>query len=293
MTTQAQYASIPKLGKVTIAVANALRDGTGAMGTLLTASPTIMSGTRVDKIQVQAVGDTLPGIVRLFLVKGSPGTPISSIAFSSTTATVTTASSHGLATGDLATVQNAMPDQYNVTNAAITVPNATTFTYTLPVAPTTNAIAQGAFSTIKAAEIAQLWREIPVTAATVVPRTITSITSTTALATLTTAAPHGLTTGDTVIVSGATPAAYNGSYVITVTGPSTFTYTMASSPGANASITGAYSVIKSAFSKAMASQFASDAGYLPLILPAGWQLRASTNNADAFSVSTTFVGDMQ
>lgn len=293
MTTQAQYASIPKLGKVTIAVANALRDGTGTMGTVLTASPTIMSGTRVDKIQVQAVGDTLPGIVRLFLVKGSPGTPINSITFSGTTATVTTASSHGLATGDLVTVQNAMPDQYNVTNAAITVPNATTFTYTLPVAPTTIAIAQGAFSTIKAAEVPQLWREVPVTAATVVPRAISSITSTTALATLTTAAPHGLTTGDTVIVSGATPAAYNGSYVITVTGPSTFTYTMASSPGANAAIVGAYSVIKSAFSKAMASQFNTDAGYLPLILPAGWQLRASTNNPDAFSVSTTFVGDMQ
>lgn len=292
MTTQAQYASIPKLGKVALSVANTLRDGTGAMGTLLTASPIVQSGTRVDKIQMQALGDTTAGVLRFFLVKGAPGAPISSITFSDVTATVTTTGAHGLTTGDLLTLQNAMPDQYNVTNVAVAVTAATTFTYQMPVAPMGVARAVGAFSTIKAAEVPSLWRETRVTAATVVPRTITSLTFSTTTATLTTATPHGLATGDTVMVSGASPAQYNGSFVITVLTPTTFSYVMTASPGANAAIVGAYSVIKEAFSKAFFSQSNLDAGYLPLVLPAGWQLRTSTNNAEAFNVSATFAGDL-
>jgi hypothetical protein len=293
MSTQAQYASIPKLGKITLAVANALRDGTGAMGTLLTASPAVQSGTRIDKIQMQALGDTTAGMLRFFLVKGAPGAPISSITFSDVTATVTTTGAHGLATGDLLTVQNAMPDQYNVTNVAVTVTAATTFTYTMPMAPTVAARAVGAFSTIKAAEVPSLWRETRVTAATVVPRTIATITFSTTTATVTTATPHGLTTGDTVMISGATPTLYNGSFTITVTTPSAFTYVMTASPGANAAVVGAYLVIKEAFSKSFYSQSSLDAGYLPLVLPAGWQLRVSTNNAEAFNVNATFAGDLQ
>lgn len=71
---------------------------------------------------------------------------------------------------------------------------------------------------------------------------ITSITHVTNVATLTTSAPHGLITGNQVTITGATPTAYNGTYVITVTGTSTFTYTMASSPATNATSVGAYSV---------------------------------------------------
>lgn len=43
-------------------------------------------------------------------------------------------------------------------------------------------------------------------------------------ATVTTAAPHGLPAGSVVTISGATPAGYNGTWPIIVTGPSTFTY---------------------------------------------------------------------
>lgn len=70
--------------------------------------------------------------------------------------------------------------------------------------------------------------------------TISSITFVTTTATLTTATNHGLSTGAVVQVSGATPAAYNGSFSITVTGDTTFTYTMLSNPGANASPVGSY-----------------------------------------------------
>lgn len=49
-----------------------------------------------------------------------------------------------------------------------------------------------------------------------------------------TAAAHGLTTGDFIGVTGATPAAYNVDPVaVTVVDANTFTYTMASDPGAS------------------------------------------------------------
>ena len=62
-------------------------------------------------------------------------------------------------------------------------------------------------------------------------------------ATLTTASAHGLVTGNRVTVSGATPAEFNGTYVITVTGATTFTYTMATAPSGNATVMGIYTTI--------------------------------------------------
>jgi hypothetical protein len=70
--------------------------------------------------------------------------------------------------------------------------------------------------------------------------TISSITRVTTTATLTTATAHGLVNGSYVIVSGATPAAYNGTFIITVVDSTSFTYTMASDPGASASPVGSY-----------------------------------------------------
>jgi hypothetical protein len=58
-------------------------------------------------------------------------------------------------------------------------------------------------------------------------KTITSLTSVTTTATATTSSPHGFATGQVVSVEGADPVAYNGQYVVTVTGPTTFTYTFA------------------------------------------------------------------
>jgi hypothetical protein len=44
-----------------------------------------------------------------------------------------------------------------------------------------------------------------------------------------TSTAHGLTTGNTVTISGASPAAFNGTFVVTVTGTNTFTYSVSSS----------------------------------------------------------------
>lgn len=71
---------------------------------------------------------------------------------------------------------------------------------------------------------------------------ISSITHVGAVATLTTASAHGLITGNQITVAGAVPTAYNGTYVITVTSPTTFTYTMASTPASNATTVGSYTI---------------------------------------------------
>lgn len=78
---------------------------------------------------------------------------------------------------------------------------------------------------------------------------VTSITSVGTLATVTMANQHNLKTGMQVGIVGFTPAGYNGTYIITVTGAFTFTYVLAgalgvttvtgtAAPGANFAITG-------------------------------------------------------
>jgi hypothetical protein len=77
------------------------------------------------------------------------------------------------------------------------------------------------------------------------PQTITSITNVGTTATLNTSSPHLRYTGETITVTGATPAAYNGTFVIMVTDADTFTYTMLSDPGGPATVVGAYTVTSS------------------------------------------------
>ena len=77
-------------------------------------------------------------------------------------------------------------------------------------------------------------------ASNVTGATISTITYVTTVATLTTSINHNLITGNYVVISGASPAEYNGTYAITVTGNTTFTYTMATSPATNATVVGSY-----------------------------------------------------
>jgi hypothetical protein len=73
-------------------------------------------------------------------------------------------------------------------------------------------------------------------------QTIASITSVSTLCTLTTALPHGLKTGMTVTIAGAVDTDYNGTFVITVTGTTTFEYTALVAPTGAASVVGTYTV---------------------------------------------------
>jgi len=61
-------------------------------------------------------------------------------------------------------------------------------------------------------------------------------------ATLTTASAHNLVTGNTITVAGAIPTQFNGTYRITVTGATTFTYTMATAPSGDATTVGTYTI---------------------------------------------------
>jgi hypothetical protein len=81
-----------------------------------------------------------------------------------------------------------------------------------------------------------------VVASTSTAQTISSITRVGTLATLNTAAPHGLVTGNQVTVTGATPSDFNGTYIITKTSNTQFQYTMATTPASNATVVGTYSV---------------------------------------------------
>ena len=80
-------------------------------------------------------------------------------------------------------------------------------------------------------------------ATTTTAATISTITKAGTTATLTTATAHGLITGNRVTISGASSSEYNGTFVITRTGANTFTYTMLTTPAANATVVGSYTVI--------------------------------------------------
>lgn len=71
---------------------------------------------------------------------------------------------------------------------------------------------------------------IPIPSAAPTAITVT-ITSSGLVATGTSTTAHGLIRGDYVVIAGATPAAYNGTFMIeTVPSTTTFTYTLASDP---------------------------------------------------------------
>lgn len=90
---------------------------------------------------------------------------------------------------------------------------------------------------------------------------IVSLTRSGTTATLTTDTAHGLTTGETVsvfnaLVGGSSDTPYNGTFSVTVTGGTTFTYTMTSDPGASATVSSAgYSHNLDLFGGAILNEF--------------------------------------
>ena len=232
---------------------------------------------------------------------------ISSITSVNSTATLTTATAHGLTTGAYVSISGTTPAAYSGV-FKITVTSTTTFTYTTLTVPSGSATVVGTYLNQATTPINSLmnytktvsyslfgaagtdiWDTKPspavkvfsgissdklqfvnltntaghflvacngvdpvmiydgsawfYVATTTTAATISSITHVGAVATLTTATAHGLVTNNRVTISGASSSEYNGTYVITVTGANTFTYTMASTPALNATVVGTYSVI--------------------------------------------------
>lgn len=136
---------------------------------------------------------------------------ITSITRSSTTATVTTTAPHGFATGQIIDIRGVTETAYNG-GYIITVTGANTFTYTVAGSPTTPAT--GSF------KYATLYNKM----------VISGITRSSTTATVTTASPHLMSNNTIVAIVGADQPEYNIVANITVTGASTFTYTVSGSP---------------------------------------------------------------
>jgi hypothetical protein len=88
---------------------------------------------------------------------------------------------------------------------------------------------------------------------------VTSITRAGATATVTTATNHGLNTGNSTTIAGANEGDYNGTFVVTVTGLTTFTYTVPGAPASPATGTITWKKLAAGWAKAFPG--ASKAAY--------------------------------
>jgi len=119
------------------------------------------------------------------------------------------------------------------------MPSIVTLNVSLLQAPTPNTLQQtGALisqgATTKAQNTLTLLTQVSdLTAILAGTKALSNLTWATNTVTATTTAPHGYTNGDTVelTIAGAAPAGYNGSFLCTITGASTFTYPLAVNPG--------------------------------------------------------------
>lgn len=94
---------------------------------------------------------------------------------------------------------------------------------------------------------------------------ISSLTWATGTVTVTTTVPHGFPqdSGMLVTISGATPAGFNGTYSVTVTGANTFTYPLATNPG-TVTAPGSYTPEDVAELNAMATTFFGQGSAVPV-----------------------------
>lgn len=68
MATAPAFAATPRCAIAQATAANTARDGTGTIATLFTAGT---SGSRIERIRIQATGTTTAGVVRIFIHDGS------------------------------------------------------------------------------------------------------------------------------------------------------------------------------------------------------------------------------
>jgi hypothetical protein len=176
-----------------------------------------------------------------------------SLTSSSTTATVVHIH-HGYESGESVTISGADQTEYNGTYT-ITVVDEDTFTYTFAGSATTpatgtivtslNLTTSGNWQAATLNDAAYLFQrgEDPLFFSPTLGilnkvknarnETIVTITNSGTVATVSHTA-HGLNTGASVSISGANEPEYNGTWTITVVDANSYTYTMDSSPGGNA-----------------------------------------------------------
>lgn len=163
--------------------------------------------------------DSSLSLANLSRCKGS----VTSLTCSGTTATVITSLAHNLQTGDKVTISGSTTyysgtlSYYNGT-FTVTVTGTNSFTYTMAGTPSATTSAGTIYYAVTYI-ILKEYDEYTVTSLTRSDNTITAVTN----------IPTSLQTGDNVTISGAAQGDYNGTFTITVTGSSSFTYNVSSS----------------------------------------------------------------
>ena len=165
MALSAQYVGTPKIDGAIATTADTSRTlpTLANVATVFTAGAL---GARIDTLNLTGVGTTVTSQLRLWVVKGDKGMAISSLTSSTTVATCTTATAHGLVTGDLVTVQGAFPIEYNVKSTAVVVSSPTVFSYAITSIGSIAATTLGYYSTTRATPSYILLREYAVSAIT-------------------------------------------------------------------------------------------------------------------------------
>jgi hypothetical protein len=151
-----------------------------------------------------------------------PFQTVSSLTSVGGTATVVTPAEHGFITGADVVLTGANEAAYNGRwNIVVLDVNTFTFAFAGAASPATG--------TIKVSNMALYWKALGTVRAPLISLTRVGATATA------TFNGHGFTNGQYVTISGATPVAYNGTWVIQNVTANTWDYVMPADPGANAS----------------------------------------------------------
>lgn len=177
-------------------------------------------GASIDVTRSSVSGGELADTLPLNIVA-----PASTLTSSGMVATYTSVAPHGFTTGDSVTITGATPDGYNGTYT-ITVTDSTHFTYGL--ATSLASPATGTISSSKPVPYTVRRNHESEIALIPITSTSSSLTSVSTLATFISSTPHQYITGEFVSITGATPSGYNGTFQITVTSVTEFTYVLAS-----------------------------------------------------------------
>lgn len=120
-----------------------------------------------------------------------------------------------------------------MSNDIVVVNVSVTQAPTLSTLQGTGAFVTQGGTTEAANSLTQVGSLADVTAILAPAKALTSLTWSASVVTGTTTAPHGWTNADVIqgVIAGAVPTGYNGTFAITITGASTFTYPLMSNPG--------------------------------------------------------------
>lgn len=153
-------------------------------------------GIVLDQAEVSRVRDS---VIDNYGKNNTNAATVSSITRSGSTTTVTTSANHGYSVGDQVVVLGATQTEYNGIQTVLSVPSATTFTYTVTGTPATPAT-----GTITTNLSINVWLTNGDEHTPQVTKSVTSLTRVSGIATAVTSAPHGWTEGQVVVVNGAT-----------------------------------------------------------------------------------------